>query len=670
MTFFQKVIDHFQGLVILSDNSIMLIGACLIIMSLTALYFLFFKADYYEKYMPLIGIAIRVLMFIGFTLEFAHHTKISPILAGDEGKEYTIRQLSNYLLYAYVLVVGVYDILTIGINKFRGFFHAFDISMVSLPLIYTLTAFAVYMPKNRIEAMDILVLALLFSMVLMIYLFFQVYWKQTPKWYIIFFVVGILVVGITLSIQFKYPQVLPIFLLLLGGYEGIKLLIKQIKAKGKAKVWKGLKLSSTVIILIIMIFGLNFIGINLLSSKEVYMPQMLFNRETSLITIQQAESTARAALKDNKSRFILTSTASMDFYNCIFAVLGDYRIEISEATGKVNNINFEDLKKAHPGKTTTDKIKNKTVELLKNCGYTYDSSKTDINIRENANFYEVNIKNKFSDGKSNNSDSSRAIGITWFNNGELSHFSAPNYILDLKDYKDIKIDEAIIKSSIEAWYKKLGEKMPNYAVEDYNGAFAYSNKNNNLTVICDNGNSLSLDIKDGTVRSFFRDGNSNVRLSNEAYEKYKGKAETIANEMLSSNESKYVIDERYGKNLYTLIRDNKGIKSFINLSLDNEGNFKSFFELYNIAFSQYGKSDISISKNKALSLVADKYRFFGIYTKRAKLIEELQINGQTKPKWMVIVIPYMSREHHIYFVDVKTGEISSLQSYKEGLENE
>lgn len=45
------------------------------------LLFYFIKSEIYEKYMPWLGVAIRGLMFIGFTMEFAHHTKISPLLS-------------------------------------------------------------------------------------------------------------------------------------------------------------------------------------------------------------------------------------------------------------------------------------------------------------------------------------------------------------------------------------------------------------------------------------------------------------------------------------------------------------------------------------------------------------------------------------------------------------
>jgi len=673
MMAFQKILYHFKGLILLSNISIIIIGVSLIGMAIAALFFIFFKSKFYEKYMPLVGITIRVLLFIGFTLEFAHHTKISPLLGTDvfvgDGKEYTITQLSNYLLYSYVFVVGIYDILTIGINKFRGFFHSFDIAMVSLPLLYTLTAAVIYIPRSsRFEFIDLLIIVLMILMLLMIYLFFQLYWKQNTKWYVIFFIVTLPVVAVIAFSQFKYPHVLPIFLLLLGAYEVLRKYVSHIKAMKSEKTWRRLTYSSVVFLLIIMLLGLNFSGFSVFKGSDNYTAEMLFNKEVKLITLQEAEKTARAALDDSKNRFVLTSGASMDFYNDFQAILGEYSISVSEVTGKVQQINYRDYKKAHSGSTTISEIKTKTIELLKKCGYTYKEEKTDINIEEKKDFYEVNVRNKFSNGKSNNSDGDTVLGISWFKNGELSHMCVAECILNLRDYKEIKIDEAAIEKSVKRWYESLGEKTPNYALGRYNGFVSYSSKYSTLSIVCDNGNWLELDVEDGTVRGFDKDRGNNGQLSRELYEKYKNKAVDLANKIFpSSDGNKYEMDEKYGQSFYFLSRSEKGMEEHINIYLDNDGNLKGFNEFSNVRFSSYSGKDMSISKNKALSLVENKYKAFGIYSDRTKLIKELQPTGETKLKWMVIVIPYMSREHHIYFVDANTGEISALQNYKEGL---
>jgi len=410
MTFFHNKLYHFINSVSLSAISITFVGGCLIILALTALYFLFFKPKSYEKYMPWIGIAVRILLFVGFALEFGHHLKIGPLLGSEDRQEYTVAQLSNYLLYSYVFVIAIYDLLTIGINKFRGFFHSFDIAMVSFPLIYTLTAIVIDIFRGRVlgvQLMLLVVLALLILMILMIYLFYQLYWKQSAKWYVIFFIVAIPVVAGVTIIKFKYPHVLPIFLFLLGIYEGLRKLLVHLKTKSSEKAWKRVRYSSTAFILIIMILGLNLYGVTLFKGIGNYRAQMVFKKEIKADTSKEAEKAAKF-------------------------VLGGYLNAMS---------------------------------------------------------------------------------------------------------------------------------------------------------------GISSDI--------------------------------------------YSCNEGYG-----------------------------FNEFYGVSFSQYRKGDIRISKNKALSLVADKYKFFGIYFKKAMLIEEMQANSEKKPKWMVMVIPYRSTESHIYFVDAKTGDVIDIQSYK------
>ncbi|MGK0467548.1 hypothetical protein [Clostridium sp.] len=671
MTFLQKIVEHFQNNVILSDFSIKLIGICLVLTAIFSLYYLFFKSELYEKYMPWLGVVIRFLMFIGFTMEFAHHTKISPLLSYYGGKEYVVAQLSSYVFFAYVLVVGVYDVLTIGINKFRGFFHSFDIAMVSLPIVYTFTATAIYITKERFELMSLFYLGILFIMILMIYLFFQVYWKQNIKVYRIFFMVAIPEVIILLCLRSEFPFALPIFLLLLGLYEGSRHIVERMKAKSTKALWKKLKLCSSTFILLVVILGVTFCGINPIRSNENQMVSMLFNKSIKLTTIQEAEKVARNALEDNKSKLVLNSGTRMDFYNFFYIVLGDYNINVSEVTGKVSEIHNSNLKSAEePGTLKLDEVRDKTIYFLRQCGYNYEAEKSEMDIEEKEDYYEVTIKNKFSNGKSNKLRDLNNSKVSWFRNGKLNYMFGSGGLLNLKDNKEIKIDEAIIQRSINTWYEKLGEKAPAYAM-DGDGLYnltAYSNKFNTLSLICDNGNYLKLDINDGTVRSFQRDRQNRDIFDKIQYEKHKDKAIKLFERLIPTNEKdKYSLGIEYNEySYYSFINEDKGVTSGINIYLNNEGKLSSYTEFNYGDTTKYSEKEFKISKNRALKLVDNKYKFFNIYAKRAKLIEELQPSGDTKLKWMVIVMPYMSREHHIYFVDVNTGEIDALQNIREG----
>ena len=673
MTYIQKIIEHFQSNVILSDFSIKVIGICLVVSAIFSLYYLFFKSELYEKYMPWIGVAIRILMFIGFTIEFAHHTKISPLLSYYGGKEYVVAQLSNYVFFAYVLVIGVYDVFTIGINKFRGFFHSFDIAIVSLPIVYTFTAAAIYITKERFELMSLLYLGLLFIMILMIYLFFQLYWNQNIKVYRIFFMVAIPEVVILLWLRIESPYALPIFLLLLGLYEGSRHIVECMKVKRTKALWKRLRLCSSTFILLVLILGVTFCGINPIRSNEDNTVFMLFNKSIKLTTVQEAEKVARTVLGDNKSKFVLNSGTRMDFYNYFYIVLGNYEINISEVTGKVSEVHNSNLKSAEePGKLKLDEVKEKTIYLLKQCGYTYEAEKSVIDIKEKDDSYEVSIKNKFSNGKSNNLENFNNAEVSWFKNGKLRDMFSSGSILDLKDYKGIKIDQAAIEKSISTWYEKLGEEVPAYALAYSYDFTAYSNKYNTLSLICDNGNSLKLDINDGIVRGFQRDSQNRDIFDKAQYEKHKDKAIKLFKKLISANEkARYSLGINHNEySYYSFINEEKGIISSIDIYLDNEGKLSAYTEFNYGDTAKYSEKELRVSKNQALKLVDNKYKLFNIYAKRAKLIKELQPSGDTKLKWMVVVMPYMSREHHIYFVDVNTGEIDALQKYKGGLRNE
>ena len=334
-------------------------------------------------------------------------------------------------------------------------------------------------------------------------------------------------VVILLCLRIESPYALPIFLLLLGLYEGSRHIVERMKVKRTKALRKRLKLCSSTFILLVVILGVTFCGINPIRSNEDNMVFMLFNKNIKLTTVQEAEKVARTVLGDNKSKFVLNSGTRMDFYNYFYIILGNYEINVSEVTGKVSEVHNSNLKSAEdPGTLKLNEVKDKTIYFLKQCGYTYESEKADMYIQEEEDSYVVSIKNKFSDGKSNNFENLNNPQVSWFRNGKLDYMFASGGLLNLKDNKEIKIDEAVIRKSINSWYGKLGEKAPAYAM-DGDGLYdltAYSNKYNTLSLICDNGNYLKLDINDGSVRSFQRNRQNKDIFDKTQYEKHKDKA--------------------------------------------------------------------------------------------------------------------------------------------------
>ena len=179
------------------------------------------------------------------------------------------------------------------------------------------------------------------------------------------------------------PISLPIFLLLLGVYENLRHKVESIKNKNTKVSLKRLKLCSSMFGLLVIILGLTFCGINPIENNHNDKISMLFNKSIKLTTMQEAENVARAALEDNKSKLVLNSGTRMDFYNFFYMVLGDYDINVSEVSGMVSEIHNSNSKKSEEiGTLKLDKVKEKTIHLLKQCGYTYEAEKSEMDIVE------------------------------------------------------------------------------------------------------------------------------------------------------------------------------------------------------------------------------------------------------------------------------------------------
>ena len=117
MSLLQRIIEHLQNLVLVSDTTLMLMGVSIILISIAYFYCVIIKNNKYEKIIVIIGIVVRILMIIGFTIEFSHQKAIYQGSGVINDKYSSMEQFSNYLFYGYIFVIGIYDIFTIEINK-------------------------------------------------------------------------------------------------------------------------------------------------------------------------------------------------------------------------------------------------------------------------------------------------------------------------------------------------------------------------------------------------------------------------------------------------------------------------------------------------------------------------------------------------------------------------
>lgn len=665
MNLLQRIIEHFQNLVLVSDITMMLMEVSIILMSVVYCYCIIVKNSKYESIVAKVGILVRILMIIGFTIEFSHQKVIYQDAPMVDGKLGAVEQFSNYLFYGYIFVIGIYDILTIGINKFRGFFHTFDLAMMSMPILYGLTISILNFSFNNDTLIGFLILA---SLIMLPFMFFKLYWKQSIFWYSLFlgYTLVMLIIYLSLKMKIIVSSTLVSYLLI-GMYELCRHLFRKVKENFVYSTWNILK-SMSIVMPVILIYS-SIIAMNVLPLQinKKYNVDSYYREDASFTSLNEAEKLARTSVGDSTSNVRLWEGTSENFNNRYMFSVGNYSVSIDGATGKVFDIKIQNEIKVNPqNKVRAQDIKIKTVKWLKSIGFNYDESRHYIKIEESSNKFIVSIFNMYNDGSI---DDRPAAGIEWYSDGKLCSANLGLIISNIKDYPEIKTNELEIASSIKAWYDKLGEGVPPYLFETF--LYWFGEPSPSIHVKCKNNDSFRLDPFNGKIKSFSRDIKQNEKnkqgFTQETYNKYKGRAEQLAKNFgRSLGKFNYSLMEssKYEQGYYSFVYKNNILTKYIDVGLDSQGNLNSFREESNIEAKLYSDKEFKISSSTALKLVANQYKPFGIYTRRVKLAAEIMENGDINYKWMVMVIPFKDVEHQIYYVDVNTGKVTPLLNYK------
>jgi len=642
----------------------MLMSVSIIIMAATYVYFIIAKKNNYENIIVKIGILVRVLMIIGLTIEFSYQKAIYNGSAIIDGKDRAMDQFANYLFYGYIFVIGIYDIFTIGINKFRGFFHAFDLTIISTPILYGIT----YLMLNFGFNNDILrIVIILISVLVLPYFFFNLYWKQNVKWYVIFlgYTILSLIVYKKVGMKIIFSSTL-ISYFLIGSYELGRHLFNKARKASTSSLWSKLKYASIVFPLVIIFSCIVTLNISPIEIEKKYHIDSIYREDAIFTTVEEAENLARIALGDNNSNIAHWQATSEDFNNRYFFSLGNYSVEIDGAKGKIFDIRNRDKSEINNNEALTkEEIRGKTLKWLEAVGFTYDENRHHLKIEQEPNKYTVSISNKFTDGTI---DDRMKSTIQWYLDGKLNYASLGLMFSNFKDYKDIKINEAIISQNLKSWYNKLGEEMPAYIIEHF--TYWFGDFDPSVNVRCKNNDYFDIDMYTGKIISFHRNSNEQndkTSFTNETYNEYKDKAEKLASDFSSNwKDNDYALQESISKEryYYSFVGNKNELNNSIDIGLDLEGNFKAFNERIDIRSQLYSDKKFKVSSSTALKLVSKEYKPFSIYSKRVKLVAEIKDNGEINYKWMVVVLPFKKVEHQIYYVDVNTGKITPLLEYK------
>lgn len=679
MNIIQRIIWHVTKHRILSQTTIFLMSLSILLISIFSLYNIFSKKKNYGRNMALVGVTIRVLMLIAFTVEFYHQMSIYPLRGAKEG---ALKHLNYLLLLGYIVVVGIYYISTIRISKYRGFFYTFDIGMLIIPIFNIFPILVSLVFEGYVEQV-IEGIVFISMMIVSIYLFFRMYWKQNVSSYILLFTVTIFpMILFTMlgahDIEYNPVFIIQIFLILLGLYEGARRTLSSIIKKKNIRFQKYQYVLSIFPILLIFLANPFYNIWHLGTDLGEYDIKESFHKGLPLTNLKQAEEVARIATGNTEDEIMARYSINENFHNGYDLQIGDYHVQVHSAERvllTVNRKNDYKMSKNRKALLSKEDIKKLSIDWLSRVGLTFDPKEVDIKIKEEADCFKVYFNKKFTDGSRIDENIYGYIDnsfISWYKDGTLAGFSKGDNFLGIDSYSKKILDNLDVKKIVENWYFELGENPHPYAII-YEGFGMFPGDPYRLEIRMKNKDLINLN-ENGEVVTFTKGSIADEDAFHGSYEE----GLVIAEKYLKNICKEW---ERYDLKVFNGVRskNNKGYYEFIypidelnsyyiGIGLNSNGELMGFNKgkkFTNIR-EDLVKNDFPISRKKAIDLVKKYYKPFEIYNMRVMMSYVTNSHENYKYNWMIVVFPFGKPEHHVYFIDPYTGNINDVYGYKDG----
>ncbi|SHJ53000.1 hypothetical protein [Paramaledivibacter caminithermalis] len=683
MNIIQKIIWHVTKHRILSQTTIFLMGTSILLMAIVSLYYIFIKKKDYGRNMALAGVAIRILMLIAFTVELYHQMSIYPLKGADLlSKEDALEHLNYLLLLGYMVVVGIYYILTIEKSKYRGFFYTFDIGMMIIPIFNIFPILIHVILEGQIQQ-SIEIIVYISIVVLSIYLFFRMYWKKNILSYILLFAAAISPIILFNILGYSEAEynpifIIEIFLMLLASYEGTRSMLSVIIEKKNLNLQSHLYVLSIFPVLLIFLANPFYNIWDIGTDLGKYEVRETFYIGTPLTNLKRAEEVARITTGNTTDKIRPKYSINENFHNGYDLKIGDYWVQVASTEGTLLTVNRIGCHKIKDKKMLLKKedAQQLSIDWLNNVGLDFNPKEIDIEISEEDSSFKVNFNKKFTDGsllKDNTNDYIADSSISWYKDGALAGFeNGYNFFAASSNSKKI-LDGLDIEKIIKNWYLDLGETSQPYIII-HEGFGFFPGDPYRLEVILKNKDHILLD-RNGEVVSFQRERNDDEDIFNGSYEEGLIVAEKYLSE-ICKEWSKYDFEifkrgiDKGSKGYYEFIYPIDELNSYyINIALNSHGKLIRFNKGKRVINREkyLVKDDFPISRRQALNLVSKYYKPFEIYNKRIMMALTSDNDENYKYNWMIVVFPFGKVEHHVYFVDPYTGDIKEVYGYKDGV---
>jgi hypothetical protein len=231
----------------------------------------------------------------------------------------------------------------------------------------------------------------------------------------------------------------------------------------------------------------------------------------------------------------------------------------------------------------------------------------------------------------------------------LHYMHEEGHIYSLESLRNIPLTDENIATSMNKWYELIGEAKPDYIID--NIQYGYSNRIIELDYVTEKNHRIKIDGRTGEIIDF-------------------------SGSLTNSERSFSMIEEKIlkskGMNLEQWKRER--VSNFWTWRLDKEQIQKLPFTHrfgydQNDSYFSYSKGIdyFSIPKVRVRNASRDEaYKALAgmlkpmPYAKRAKFSHMIDGDGNITEAWFIVVQPYARAERELYFVDIKTNEVTTV----------
>ncbi|MFJ5963548.1 hypothetical protein [Bacillus sp. NPDC093026] len=626
---------HFERYFILNEYSMKIIQWCVLGLFVLYVTIPLCKGNK-NSYLFYAGIALRVVLLSGMTLEMIHQVN---------ARDYTVETFEvltsfmQFLIYGYVLLASLYYVISLSFLKNKGLFFTFDLSVLLLPLFQTV--FIVLAEIKRfydsgdvgLVGRDLIGIALMCGFTIsLLFLFFRLFWHQKRKDMLLFY--GLILAAL---LYIFYPSIskyqlqsslksIVIIVAAAGSFMTIYLLDVLLKNKVR---WRQLMIGSIAVFFMLLLNPIMNVPHALFQITKTEITDT-FSDDDHPLSAKSAKELAMKFVPANHQLHVKASDQPIE-YHYLF-VDDEYEVNISAFTGELKSYSYQGHAK---GKVLTDKeYKKRTIEFFERSGRTIDLDRIHVEIEKGERETTISLQSKMPD------DEHESLADATWEGETLLQAQYTNSIFRLKDLDRIKITEKDIAKKINNIYDQLKLHPPAYQIT--------------------------------SIDDFYFDWNHlvKVKAADQSVFQFNGSTKELVEIQLS----KATLNQRKEKisddDLITLMGRQP---SEVVKKSGSENHTKYFFDHSSSALNMTKEaSEIRLSWQSESSLphmisnherdliyqqVLKRYNPYMIYKKQIKPVRMINKEGEMRISWFVIIQTFGANEHEIYEVNGRTKEV-------------